>query len=184
MTPSDRYLAAVRFLGMLWTQGTSGMDPADFVRTFEYYLDAFAELEVMGTDETELWRHRMRVALSDDGRPLFEWAAPVRERLERAVRELPVRVEAMDDEAQRLFAVLGAVQPLRALPEDKTHAWALRQSTRIAPPSGSRPPVDERRQRMTLAWANAVPGKLLRVVPGPPERRAGLRVASVQLYEG
>lgn len=183
MTWRDRHLAAASFLAQWWTQEVSGEQPAQFMRILDHYLDAFAHFEAIGAEDRELWRHRIETALADDGGRLTELEAPVRERLERAFRALGSPLEPMSDDALRFGALVGAAEQLGALRPDEPREWAMRIGAKMAPHTTPPPPVDPADERRFRMLTDVQPGELLSVAAGPAERRAGLRVTTVELYE-
>jgi len=146
--------------------GTSGvLGPGPHI---PHTVDAFESIGLLDRGDAETWRARLqeeRAAIDGDG---------LRERLHGLLAGLvraAIAAPDMQAEAwQRLTVVANDLRTLGVLDSDEVHWWmSLPSSSSEAEPLG---PI----RRATL-------DRLVRSIPGPPERRRGLRLLTVDLFE-
>jgi hypothetical protein len=142
------------------------------------------ELEVLAPQDAARWAARLRTAADDDGRVISAAAGRVTEHLAHSL-ESDEPIEAGSERALWLNGVFGAALALRTFPSEDDRAWHLQLARRIGPSTTPPPPQYlaelDRQQALAAAAVDATDWQPRRVVAGPDERRAGIRVTSVEI---
>jgi hypothetical protein len=177
----DPRRAAVSFLATWWAHPHDGETTERYLWRTEGHIKTLHQVGLLDDAEAEEWRRRYRLAADDRGEPVTDMTDRIIEAIDAAFDQVEP-IAAGGDEHLRLLATLHAADALKAIPEEQRNEWlatlaSLIRGRRVelrSRPEPPRPPAQGR---------NRVGGNLRRVVVGPPDRKAGLRIMSVELYD-
>ena len=139
------------------------------------------KIEAVDPAEGARWLERLRAGEHEDGAFVDQLAEAARDCAQRALADAPERLRTGSDEQVRLQGTLTALHLLSTVPLEESTRWFTDLARRITPDGPDR--EAERRRRELSAFSNATAQRLQRVVAGPQERRAGLQIVCVELYE-
>jgi hypothetical protein len=134
-------------------------------------VDAFEAVGLLDTGDAEIWRARFAAPP-----PPLESSPELRARLSAYLEELVTAASELprdDDGWHRPQVVLNDLRLLGLIGDEELQRWFAR----LSPPDEH--PGDELRLELDAARLD----RFVRCVPGPPERKQGLRVLSVDLFE-